>query len=104
MDRREVFFLAVGLVMGAMMARFVFRGRAAGAGSDTVIAGRVRDRLRRLGVDVEVVVSRGDVELRGSVARSDHARILRAVARVRGVHSIDDDLALLEVTRTSILH
>jgi osmotically-inducible protein OsmY len=103
MDRREVFFLAVGLVMGAMTARFVFRGRAA-ASSDTMVAGRVRDRLRRLGVDVEVAVSGGDVELRGSVARSDHARILRAVARVRGVHAIDDDLALLEVTRSSILH
>ena len=101
MSSRDVFFLSVGLVMGAVVARFVSRVRSA---PDGVIAERVRQRLRRLGADVEVSVSRGEVELRGSVPASDHPRILRAVSRVRGVRGIDDDLALLEIAHGSFLH
>jgi len=101
MESREVFFLSVGVVAGAIVARLLFRGRGA---PDTVVAERVRERLRRLGAEVEVSVTGGEVELRGSVAASDHARILRAVSRVRGVRGIDDDLALLEIARGSFLH
>ena len=101
MKSREVVFLSVGLMMGAAFARLVFRRRGA---RDSVIAERVRDRLRRLGAEVEVSVSGGEVELRGSVPASDHPRILRAVSRVRGVRAIDDDLALLQIAHGSFLH
>ena len=101
MKSREVVFLSVGLVLGAVIARAVFR---VGGAPDAVIAERVRQRLRRLGADVEVSVSGGEVELRGSVAASDHRRILRAVSRIRGVRAIDDDLALLRIAHGSFLH
>jgi hypothetical protein len=101
MNSREVFFLSVGLLVGVAVARLVFRGRGA---PDAIIADRVRERLRRLGAEVEVSVSRGEVELRGSIPASDHPRILRAVSRVRGVLAIDDDLALLQIAHGSLLH
>ena len=101
MKSREVVFLSVGLILGAAFARLVFRRRGA---PDSVIAERVRHRLRRLGAEVEVSVSGGEVELRGSVPASDHPRILRAVSRVRGVRAIDDDLALLQIAHGSFLH
>jgi hypothetical protein len=101
MNSREVFFLSVGLCLGAVFARVVFGRRAA---PDDVIADRVRQRLRRLGAEVEVSVTGGEVELRGSVPASDHSRILRAVSRVRGVRAIDDDLALLQIAHGSFLH
>jgi hypothetical protein len=101
MSSREVVFLSVGVLMGAVVARTLFRGRGA---PDAVIADRVRERLRRLGAEVEVSVSAGEVELRGSVAASDHPRILRAVSRIRGVRAIDDDLALLQIAHGSFLH
>ena len=101
MESREVFFLSVGIVIGAVCARLVFRGKSA---PDGVVAERVREKLRRLGADVEVSVSGGEVELRGSVPASDHRRILRAVSRVRGVRAIDDDLALLQIAHGSFLH
>jgi hypothetical protein len=101
MNSREVFFLSAGLLLGAVVARFLLRSRGA---PDADIAERVRDRLRRLGAEVEVSVSRGEVELRGSVPAADHPRILRAVSRVRGVRAIDDDLALLQIANSSFLH
>jgi osmotically-inducible protein OsmY len=101
MERREIFFLSVGLLAGAIVARLLSRSRGE---SDEVIADRVRERLRRLGAEVEVSVNRGEVELRGSVAAEDHPRILKAVSRVRGVRGIDDDLALLQIARGSFLH
>jgi osmotically-inducible protein OsmY len=106
MDRRDIFFLGAGLAAGAVLVRVLLGLRSPSVESvtDDVIAGRVRERLARLGADVEVSVVRGEVELRGSVASSDHSRILRAVARVRGVRTIDDDLALLEIGRPSALH
>jgi osmotically-inducible protein OsmY len=101
MKSREVFFLSIGILIGAAVGRLVYRG---GSAPDGVVAERVREKLRRLGADVEVSVSGGEVELRGSVAASDHRRILRAVSRVRGVRAIDDDLALLEIAHGSFLH
>jgi hypothetical protein len=101
MERREIFFLSVGLLAGAIVARLLFRVRTV---NDVVLAERVRERLRKLGADVEVSVAGGEVELRGSVPADDHPRILKAVARVRGVRAIDDDLALLQIARGSFLH
>jgi osmotically-inducible protein OsmY len=101
MSSRDVFFLSAGVFVGTVIGRVLFRGRGA---PDAVVADRVRQRLRRLGAEVEVSVSAGEVELRGSVPATDHPRILRAVARVRGVRGIDDDLALLQIARGSFLH
>jgi uncharacterized membrane protein len=101
MERREIVFLSIGLLAGVIVARLLFRVRTV---SDPVIAERVRERLRHLGADVEVSVTFGEVELRGSVPAADHPRILKAVARVRGVRAIDDDLALLQIARRSFLH
>ena len=101
MERREIVFLSIGLFLGAIVTRVLFRVRTV---SDAALADRVRDRLRNLGADVEVSVTGGEVELRGSVPAEDHPRILKAVARVRGVKAIDDDLALLQIARGSFLH
>jgi osmotically-inducible protein OsmY len=101
MNSRDVFFLSVGAFLGAVAGRVLFGGRGA---PDAVIAERVRERLRRLGAEVEVSVSGGEVELRGSVPASDHPRILRAVSRVRGVRAVDDDLAVLQIANGSFLH
>ena len=101
MERREIVFLSVGLLAGAIVARLLFR---VGTVNDAALAERVRERLRNLGADVEVSVAGGEVELRGSVPADDHPRILKAVARIRGVRAIDDDLALLQIAREPFLH
>jgi len=46
MERREIFFLSVGLLAGAIVARLLFRVRTV---NDVVLAERVRERLRNSG-------------------------------------------------------
>lgn len=78
------------------------RARLAGRGalSDELVADRVRARLIHLGLTpspgsrVEVSSTDRRVALRGTVPAAMHARIVRQVARIRGVREVVDGLEL----------
>lgn len=81
------------------------RGVVAGAGarlrceqvSDDRLAARVRSKLGRAvsrPADIEVTVNEGMVTLRGIVRSQESERLLRCVARVRGVRGVEDQLKL----------
>jgi BON domain len=64
---------------------------------DAVLVERVRSRLGRVSSHpgaIEVSVSDGCVELRGPVLATEHQQVIDAVADVRGVSRVDDDLQL----------
>jgi osmotically-inducible protein OsmY len=60
---------------------------------DETVAVRVRRKLARTARDpdaIRVTIEHGCVDLRGRVATRERARIVQAVARVRGVDSVID--------------
>jgi uncharacterized membrane protein len=62
---------------------------------DAVLVERVRSKLGRFSSHpgaIEVSVSDGCVELRGPVLAAEHQQVIDAVADVRGVRRVDDDL------------
>ncbi|HYZ90259.1 MAG TPA: BON domain-containing protein [Myxococcales bacterium] len=64
---------------------------------DAVLVERVRSKLGRVSSHpgaIEVSVSDGCVELRGPVLAVEHRQVIDAVACVRGVSRVDDDLQL----------
>jgi len=67
---------------------------------EDVIVARVRSRLGRVTLHahaIEVKLKEGnEIELKGPALASEHDRIVRAAARVRGVDHIDDDLVVYE--------
>lgn len=68
--------------------------------SEDVLVARVRSRLGRVTQHAHAIDVRykegNEIELKGPALVSEHDRIVRAAARVRGVDSIDDDLVLYE--------
>ena len=70
------------------------------AGKEDVIVARVRSRLGRVTLHahaIEVKLKEGnEIQLKGPALASEHDRIVRAAARVRGVDHIDDDLVVYE--------
>jgi hypothetical protein len=68
--------------------------------AEDVIIARVRSRLGRVTSHahaIEVKLKEGnEIELKGPALASEHDKIVRAAARVRGVDHIDDDLVVYE--------
>ena len=66
--------------------------------SDSFLSDRVRAKLGRGGTHqaIDVTALDGIVTMRGPVLASDVHRVLSAVARVRGVHGVNNQLAAYE--------
>lgn len=68
--------------------------------TDAVLVERVRARLGHVCTHPHAIVVRakadGEIELKGSIEVDEADRVVAAIARVRGVRSVDDDLARVE--------
>jgi hypothetical protein len=67
---------------------------------DSVLVERVRSRMGRVVSHphaITVDAADGCVRLRGSILQSELPRLMQTIARVRGVHSIDNNLRGLNV-------
>jgi len=68
--------------------------------AEDVIIARVRSRLGRVTMHAHAIAVKlkegNEIELKGPALASEHDRIVRAAARVRGVDHIDDDLVVYE--------